>query len=150
MPTLPIAYVLAFNGPPKSGVVSVDKLIESTVNKRLLGSVKSTEIPVPAIPFIVMAVPAELVTGILSAPNVSGVSLNEVKPICPPCPNTAYNSVKFSLDLLNASLILSPVPSFPSIPILINCLAIYPIHIKLNTFSTTTSTLGVWIVDLKL
>ena len=60
---------MAFNGPPMSGSVSVLKSIELTVSKRLFGSVKSTEIPVPDIPFISMAVPAELVTGILFAPN---------------------------------------------------------------------------------
>ena len=112
--------------------------------------VVSTVIPVPDMPFIVIAFPAELLTGILPEPNVSGVSLNDVKPICPPCPKTAYNSVKFSLVLLNASLILSPVPSFPSIPILINCLAIYFIHIKLNAFSTTATAFCVWIFDIKM
>ena len=53
-----------------------------------------------------------------------GVSFSAVKLIVPPCPNTAYSSVKFSLAFLNEFLILSPVPSLPSTPILITCLAI--------------------------
>ena len=71
------------------------------------------------------SVPASFTNGIVLGVNVSGVSLNVLKVICPPTPNTAYSSVKFSLDLRNDSLILSPVPSFPSTPMLISCFAIY-------------------------
>ena len=76
---------------------------------------------------IAIPVPAESVFASISVPVVFptrtppgviafGVSLRAVKLIVPPCPNTAYNSVKFSLALRNASRILSPVPSLPSTP----------------------------------
>ena len=76
---------------------------------------------------ILIPVPAESVLARISVPVVLpintppgvipvGVSLSAVKLIVPPCPNTAYSSVKFSFALRNASRILSPVPSLPSTP----------------------------------
>ena len=76
---------------------------------------------------ILIPVPAESVFASISVPVVfpisippgvipAGVSFSAVKLIVPPCPNTAYSSVKFSFALRNASRILSPVPSLPSTP----------------------------------
>ena len=84
--------------------------------------VLSTVIPVPACSWrSIISVPNWLVPKIKAAPgglgvNASGVSLNALKVILPPCPNTAYNSVKLPFAFLKASLILSPVPSLPSTP----------------------------------
>ena len=80
MPTFAIAKLLALSGPPNPGVVSEATEVPVTDNWMLLGSeFKSTAIPVPVMPRIVIALPAELDTGILFDPNVLGVSLNEVK-----------------------------------------------------------------------
>ena len=56
----------------------------------LVGSVLSIKIPVPpSTDFINNVEPASLDTGILLAPNSSGVSESAVNLIVPPCPNTA-------------------------------------------------------------
>ena len=73
----------------------------------------------------VSCVPALLTNATVSGVSVSGVSLSVLKLICPPTPKTAYSSVKFSFTFLKDSLILSPVPSLPSTPMLIPCFAIY-------------------------
>ena len=68
--TPPIPKLLPFNGPPSSGDVSDCTSVEVTSITMFAGSlVVSTVIPVPEMPFIVIAFPAELLTGILPEPN---------------------------------------------------------------------------------
>ena len=83
--------------------------------------------------------PASFTNGIVFDVSSSGVSDNAVKLIVPPCPNTAYNSEKFSLLLRNDSLILSPVPSLPSTPIFTSCLAIIELRYITGCASLSTS-----------
>ena len=101
----------------------------------------------------------------LSWSSVSvGVSLNSVNDIEPPCPNTAYSWVKLSFTFLNASLILSPVPSLPSTPILMFCLpcailcelryflVIFfdSVHVEVYADSAPTCTLCIRVINYKL
>ena len=118
VPILPIAYTLfPLNGPPNIGLVSA--LIFAPVLVIVIAVVLelSMLIPVPAVSvFCIISVPVALPISTPAGVIADGVSFSAVKLIVPPCPNTAYSSVKFSLAFLNASRILSPVPSLPSTP----------------------------------
>ena len=118
VPILPIAYtLLPLRGPPSIGLVSALILAPVFVIVIFVELELSIDIPVPPVNvFCINSVPVVLpIRSPLGVRDV-GVSLNAVKLIVPPCPNTAYSSVKFSFAFLNASRILSPVPSLPSTP----------------------------------
>ena len=82
-------------------------------------------LPISSLKIIVSLTPSTTNTLLSSASKmVPGVSDNPTNDRASPNPRELYSSLKFSFTLLNASRIGSPVPSLPSIPILISFLAI--------------------------
>ena len=87
----PIEYTeLPLNGPPNIGLVSALILAPVFVIVMFVALVLSIEIPVPPVSvFWISSVPLSLPINTPFGVIPVGVSLNAVKLIVPPCPNTA-------------------------------------------------------------
>ena len=115
--------------PPSCGEVSPEISLNSVdIIIWLEFDISSTVMPRPAVSCLnctpsVVGLTANIAP---SCPkNDCGVSSRAINVSLSPSPNELYSSLKLSFVLRNESLILSPVPSFPILPISTILRAIY-------------------------